>query len=182
MKFSAFSIFALSALFVGALSSPVASVQQHDVSISQLENRDVQDSPDLTTILTELLAEVQNYTSTLNATVAALPPAVQRLGEDEQSLIRSVKSSVGGIISALSTATDSISKLSVGQLVGTNFQQDLSLTAEIVSEIYSTLNSVSSNLQLTISEIINNDGPILVAAINALTAAVGFVFNNSKSS
>jgi len=49
MKFSAFSLAALSSIFVGALSAPSESIQQRDVFIPKFETHTAQDAvPDLT--------------------------------------------------------------------------------------------------------------------------------------
>jgi len=132
MKFSAFSPFTLSSLLVSGLAAPTVSASQRDLVSAQVEKRVVGETySHVMVIMKEFVAEVKTHwcheyvnplhnpffiaglAQLLDATIS-LPAAPAALSETEKfAIFNSVQSSCRQIISAISTAIVSITKLEV---------------------------------------------------------------------
>jgi hypothetical protein len=88
-----------------------------------------------------------------DATISPIPSTVATLEAEKEYIISSFQSSVQQIVSAFSTAIaniESIAVSNVDQAVVT-LSSLLSISAQIASEIYSTLNSIASKVQTSAS-------------------------------
>ena len=65
MRLSTLSLFAVCSLFTNAFAVPT-TVQQRDVTVSQVEERNV---PEILTIVSGLLEEVKGYTHSISASL-----------------------------------------------------------------------------------------------------------------
>jgi len=142
---------------------------------------------------------------TIDATISLIPSTVATLEAEKESIISSFQSSVQQIVSAFPTATAKIKSTAVSnvdQAVAT-LSSLLSISAQIASERYSTLNSIASKVQMSaspqlphptdgkasyprfavdISDLLRKFGPALTDAISSLTSAITSVLNSTKGS
>lgn len=177
MKFSAFSLFTLSSLFIGALAAPTAGASQRDVVPARVEKRAVEETcSNVIVIMKQLVTEVKTHTGAINATMSSLPVAPAVMSEAEKlAIFTSVQSSCQQIVSAISTAIVSITKLEVVEAVDADLDSIVAIIVELITEIVLTLKGVVFALESTIAEVLGIVLPLLVNVIIALLQVVGVV-------
>ncbi|KAF2809372.1 uncharacterized protein BDZ99DRAFT_463201 [Mytilinidion resinicola] len=179
MKFSSFSLFALSGLFAGAFAAPVAS-SQRDVVARDTGYGPVTETVShvkTITILTQLVSDVKVHTGAINATIVDV--VIDETSKLE--ITKLVQNEVKQIIAIISTAIKGITELEVIQLVEADLKTVVSLLVELIVEIVFTLQGVVKVVGITVSELLGFILPLLVNVIIALLHAVAAIVGDVLS-
>lgn len=152
MRFSFASAFALSSLFLGALAAPTGDVLSGVSGVSGLTQagsltKTYSSTEKTTTIIknetvysvvSTLYTNVQQYTSSINKTVEAVP--AQPSEEDKKKALIEIKADIKSIASLIVDASVKIGKIEVSADV--DVSAIVSLVVKLVFEIVATLQHV----------------------------------------
>jgi len=183
MRFSAFSLFALSSLFVSSFAAPtahlsreitVADVEQRDSAAVAVEERYTQ-QPEIVVILNSLYSEVFTITKSINVTVTPCLN-VDITVTKKVSIIASIQVQIQKIISAFSLACLKIYKIKPIELPSIHFKLVIELSINIFLEIVFCILHAAKALKCSIVELLGfTIGLILHAYISFLIAIGGSV-------
>ncbi|KAF2490839.1 hypothetical protein BU16DRAFT_621533 [Lophium mytilinum] len=194
MRFSSFSLFALSGLFAGALAAPVvargsgygevtetvssvvAPVATHVYSAEPAVATHISNVKTIT-ILTQLVYDVKVHTGAINATLVD----VVVTETEKLKIIQFVQNEVKQIVAIINTAVTGILDLEVIQLVEADLKTVVSLLVELIVEIVFTLQGVVKIIGGTVSELLGFILPLLVNVIIALLHAVAAIVGDVLS-
>jgi len=183
MRFSTFSLFALSSLFIGAFAAPtahrvrdvaIAEVEQRDTSITAVEERGL---PEIVVIVNSLVTEVFSYTAAINVTISSCEGISLSITK-KVSIIAGIQVQVQKIIAAISAAILKIYTLELIKLVEIDFELLISSVVKILIEIVSTFLYAAKILQCSIIELLGFTlGLFLNTYISFLLAICKVVFD-----
>jgi len=159
MRFSTFSLFALSSLFLGAFAAPtanqvrdvaVAEVEQRDTSITTAEERGL---PEICVIVDALVTEVFTYTKAINVTISGCEGISISITK-KITIIAGIQVQIQKIVAAFSLACLKIYKLDLIKLVEADFKFLISAVVKVFIEIVCTFLYAAEILKCSIIELL----------------------------
>ncbi|KAF2492140.1 hypothetical protein BU16DRAFT_584282 [Lophium mytilinum] len=180
MRFSAFSLFALSSLFVSSLAAPT-SIQTRDVAVAEVEQRDasavaVQERtlPEIVVIVDGLVKEVFSYTAAINVTISSCE-SISIDFTKKIEIIAGIQVQIQKIIAAFSLATLKIYQLKLVELIEIDFKLLVSLAIKVWIEIIYTLLYAAAVLKITIIELLGWTFTLFLHGYISFLLAIGAV-------
>ncbi|KAF2816099.1 uncharacterized protein BDZ99DRAFT_565970 [Mytilinidion resinicola] len=183
MRFSAFSLFALSSLFVSSLAAPT-SLQIRDVAVAEVEQRDTsvvaveeRTLPEIVVIVDALVTEVFSYTASINVTISSCEGISIDLGK-KIKIIADIQVEIQKILSAFSLASLKIYKLKFIELIEADLKLVISLAIKVFIEIICTLLHAVAVLKITIIELLGWTLTLFLHTYISFLLAIGGVVAN----
>jgi len=186
MRFSTFSLFALSSLFLGAFAAPtpnqvrdvaVVEVEQRDASITAVEERTL---PEIVVIVDSLVTEVFTITKSINITISGCEGIDVSISK-KIAIIASIQAEFQKIIAAFSGAILKIYKLELITLIEADFKFLISAVLKVFIEIVYTLLFALKVLQISIIELLGFTLGLYLNVFIAFIVAIGKVVVDFKA-
>jgi len=178
MRFSAFSLFALSSLFVGAFAAPT-SIESREAAIAEVAQRDVavaapveeREVSAIITIVEGLYTEVFSFTKSINVTIDSCTGQITVT--KKFTVIAGIQVVIGKIIASFSNACIKIWQLPKIELPTVDFKLLIELVIKIFLECVFTFLAAAKKLECSIIELLGSTLALFLHAYISFLVAIG---------